>query len=136
MKIDFTTNDPVTSSASAAAFFAGASALSNGVYYLAFANGNYFGYFSYLADPNYIYHFDLGYEYVTPANDGKSGVFLYDFKSGTFFYTSPSFPFPYMYDFSRKSVIYYYPDPNNAGHYNTNGVRWFYDTRTGETFSM
>ena len=46
------------------AFFSGETALSDGVYYLDFANGHYFGYYSYLSDPAYIYHFDLGYEYV------------------------------------------------------------------------
>ena len=114
------------------AFFSGATALSNGVYYLTFPNDNFFGYYSYLTDPAYIYHFDLGYEYIFDAYDGKSGVYLYDFASGTFFYTSPSFPFPYLYDFSLNSVLYYYPDPNNAGHYNTNGVRYFYDFATSQ----
>ena len=113
------------------AFFTGEVALANGVYYLAFANGNYFGYYSFLPNPAYIYHFDLGFEYVFDAADGKSGVYFYDFASGTFFYTSPTFPFPYLYDFSLNSVLYYYPDPNNAGHYNTNGIRYFYDFNTG-----
>ena len=136
VKVDFTTADAVSAAATnSSAFFTGANALGNGVYYLGFAGGNYFGYYSYMADPNYIYHFDLGYEYVTNANDGNSGVYLFDFKSQGFFYTSPSFPFPYMYDFSRQSVVYYYPDAGNAGRYNTNGVRYFYDCSTGETFS-
>ena len=114
------------------AFFAGETALSNGVYYLAFPNGNFFGYYSFLPNPAYIFHFDLGFEYVFDAADGKSGVYFYDFASSTFFYTSPSFPFPYLYDFSLNSVLYYYPDPSNAGHYNTNGVRYFYDFNTGQ----
>ena len=136
VKVDFTTNDPVSTAATnPGAFFAGASSLGNGVYYLGFSNGNYFGYYSYLSDPNYIYHFDMGFEYVFNAYDGMSGVYLYDFKSGTYFYTSPTFPFPYMYDFSRQSVVYYYPSTSNAGHYNDNGVRYFYDTKTGQTFS-
>ena len=113
------------------AFFTGQSGLSGGVYYLVFPNGNYFGYYSFLTDPNYLYHFDMGYEYVFDANDGNSGVYLYDFKSNDFFYTSPSFPFPYLYDFGLQSTVYYYPDPNNAGHYNTNGVRYFYVFNTG-----
>jgi hypothetical protein len=112
------------------AFFAGQAALSNGVYYLAFPNGNFFGYYSFLADPAYIYHFDLGYEYVFDAADGQGGVYLYDFASGTFFYTSPVFPFPYLYDFSLNSVLYYYPDPSNPGRYNTDGIRYFYDFNT------
>ena len=123
---------PVTTHAS---FFTGETALSNGVYYLAFSSGHPFGYYSYLTDPRYIYHFDMGYEYWFDANDGKSGVYLYDFKSGGFFYTSPAFPFPYLYDFTLKTVLYYYPDPNNAGHYDTDGVRYFYDFATGKIIS-
>ena len=113
------------------AFFDGEVALSDGVDYLAFPGGNFFGYYSFLANPAYLYHFDLGYEYVIDAADGKSGVYLYDFASSDFFYTSPSFPFPYLYDFNLGSVLYYYPDPNNAGRYNTNGVRYFYEFNTG-----
>ena len=117
-------------------FFTGEVALGGGAYYLAFPSGNYFGYYSYLTDPNYIYHYDLGYEYVFDADDGNNGVYLYDFASQSFFYTSPIFPFPYLYDFSLDTVLYYYPDPNNAGHYNTNGVRYFYDFASGDIFSM
>ncbi len=113
-------------------FFDGQTPLSNGVYYLAFANGNYFGFYSYLSDPHYIYHFDLGYEYVFDAADGKGGVYLYDFASRTFFYTSPAFPFPYLYDFTLNTVLYYYPDPNSFGHYNTDGYRFFYRFDTGQ----
>ena len=118
-----------------ASFFAGETALTGGVYYLTFPDGNYFGYYSYLTDPNYLYHFDLSYEYVFDANDGKNGVYFYDFQSSDFFYTSPSFPFPYLYDFGLQSTVYYYPDPNNAGHYNTNGVRYFYVFSTGQIIS-
>ncbi len=109
--------------------------LSNGVEYLQFSTGNPFGYYSFLSDPHYIYHVDLGYEYVFDAADGNSGVYLYDFKSKGFFYTSPTFPFPYLYDFSLSTVLYYYPDPKNAGHYNTNGVRYFYNFATGKIIS-
>ena len=127
------TFDNVVLTAPPSTFFTGQVALSQGVYYLAFpANGNIFGYYSYLSDPRYIYHFDLGFEYVFDANDGNSGVYLYDFKSKDFFYTSTGFPFPYLYDFSMHTTLYYYPDPNNAGHYNTDGVRYFYDFATGK----
>ena len=115
-----------------AAFFTGEASLGNGVYYLSFPNGDYFGYYSYLTDPAYIYHFDLGYEYVFDANDGHSGVYLYDFKSNGFFYTSPSFPFPYLYDFTLNTVLYYYPDPSNPGRYNTDGYRFFYRFDNGQ----
>ena len=114
------------------AFFDGQMPLSDGVYYLALPNGNYFGYYTFLPDANYLYHFDMGYEYLFDANDGKSGLYLYDFASDDFFYTSPSFPFPYLYDFGLNSTVYYYPDPNNAGHYNTDGIRYFYVFKTGQ----
>ena len=116
-------------------FFNGETPLSNGVYYLQLSNGNFFGYYSYLTDPHYIFHFDLGYEYVFDANDGKDGVYLYDFYSDDFFYSSPVFPFPYLYDFGLQSVLYYYPDLNHAGHYDTNGYRFFYEFKTGQIIS-
>ena len=117
------------------AFFAGETPVGNGVYFLAFPGGNYFGFYSFLSEPGYLYHFDLGYEYVIDANDGQSGIYLYDFKSKDFFYTSPGFPFPYLYDFGLQSIVYYYPDPNNAGHYNTDGVRYFYVFSNGQTIT-
>ncbi len=113
-------------------FFLGQAAVGNGVDYLSFPDGNYFGYYAFLADPAYLYHFDLGYEYIFNAADGQDGVYFYDFASSTFFYTSPTFPFPYLYDFTLNTVLYYYPDPKNAGHYNTDGVRYFYDFATGK----
>ena len=116
-------------------FFTGEESLGEGVYYLTFPNGNYLGYYSYLTDSSYLYHFDLGYEYVFDADDGNSGIYLFDFTSGDFFYTSPSFAFPYLYDFGLESVVYYYPDPNNAGHYNTDGIRYFYVFNTGQIIS-
>lgn len=116
-------------------FFTGETALDNGVYYLGFPGGNVFGLYSYLSDSRYVYHFDLGYEYVFDAYDGQPGVYLYDFKSQDFFYTSPVFPFPYLYDFNLGSVVYYYPDPNNPGRYNTNSTRYFYVYRTGQIIS-
>ena len=112
-------------------FFNAEVSAGNGTDYLAFSNGNYFGYYSYLSDENYFYHADLGFEYLFDANDGQDGVYLYDFASDTFFYTSPSFPFPYLYDFSLNSVVYYYPDPNEPGHYTTN-PRYFYNFGTGQ----
>ena len=105
--------------------------MGNGVYFLAFFGGNDFGFYSFLNQPGYLYHFDLGYEFIIDAADGQSGVYLYDFASQDFFYTSPGFPFPYLYDFNLQTVLYYYPDPNNAGHYNTDGVRYFYDFANG-----
>ncbi len=116
------------------AFFTGEASLGSGVYYLAFPSGNPFGYYSYLTNANYLFHEDLGYEYVFDAADGHNGVYLYDFTSRTFFYTSPSFPFPYLYDFTLNTVLYYYPDTARAGHYTTN-PRYFYDFATGQIIS-
>jgi len=117
------------------AFFSGEVSLGNGVYYLQFPNGTPFGYYAYLTDQNFIYHFDMGFEYLFDANDANHGIFFYDFMSNHFFYTSPSFPFPYLYDFSLNSVLYYYPDPNNPGHYTTN-PRYFYNFATGQIITM
>ncbi len=116
-------------------FFSGEAVLGSGVYYLSFPSGKYFGYYSYLDDPNFVYHYDLGYEYVFDAKDAGAGVYLYDYTSGGFFYSSPIFPFPYLYDFSLNSVVYYYPDPNNPGRYNTDGYRFFYVFNTGQIIS-
>ena len=121
--------------AALSSFFTGEVPLENNVYYLSFPNGNFFGYYTYLSEPNYLYHFDLGYEYVFDAADGQGGVYFYDFASNDFFYTSPAFAFPFLYDFNLNSVVYYYPDPKNPGHYNTDGVRYFYVFNTGLTIS-
>ena len=100
--------------------------MGNGVYYLSFANGDFFGYYAYLSDPHYIYHFDLGYEYVIDAQDSAHGIYLYDFASKSYWYSSPGFPFPYLYDFSLKAYLYYYPDVPADGRY-THNPRYFYD---------
>ena len=116
-------------------FFTGEIALQNGVYYLQFPNGTPFGYYSYLTDQRFIYHFDMGFEYWFDANDGHNGIFFYDFASNHFFYTSPNFPFPYLYDFSLNTVLYYFPDPQRPGHYTTN-PRYFYNFATGQIITM
>ena len=94
-----------------------------------------FGYYAYLSDPRFIYHFDMGFEYWFDANDGHSGIYFYDLMSTHFFYTSPSFPFPYLYDFSLNTVLYYFPDPNRPGHYTAN-PRYFYNFATGQIITM
>ena len=126
--VSFRVVDPPSS------FFAGEVAISDGVNYLQFADGTPFGYYSYLDDPRYLYHNDLGYEYAFDAGDGMDGVYLYDFASGDFLYTSPTFPFPYLYDFTLGSVLYYEPKPANAGHYTSN-PRQFYDFATGQVIT-
>ncbi len=116
------------------AFFAYQAPLGDGLYYLSFASGNAFGYYTFQTDPNYLYHLDLGPEYFVDAKDGKDGLYLYDFRSNGFFYTSPTFPFPYLYDFNLQSVVYLFPDPANAGRYATtaDAKRYFYDFATGK----
>ena len=114
------------------AFYAGSVAASNGLKYLAFPNGTPFGYYAFLSDPSFIYHVDLGYEYVFDATDGASGVYLYDFKSNGFFYTSPGLPFPYLYDFNLNSFVYLFPNKDNPQSYSTDGTRYFYVFSTGQ----
>ena len=121
------------------AFFGGEIALGSGWYYLQFANGTPFGYYTYVVvmnDPNFIYHIDMGFEYFFDANDNNSGIYFYDFTSNGFFYTSPSpsFPFPFLYDFSLNTVLYYFPDPNIPGHYTSN-PRYFYNFATHQVIT-
>jgi hypothetical protein len=117
-----------------AAFFAGEVALGNGVDYLQLPNGNPFGYYAYLSDPAYIYHFDAAYEYVFDAGDAQGGVYLYDFASSHWWYTSRTFPFPYVYDFTLNALLYYYPDAQ-PGHY-THNPRWFFNFATNQTIAL
>ena len=114
-------------------FFVGSEPLGGGYLFLQFTNGNIFGYYDLDLHP-LIYHDGLGFEYVFDANDRKNGIYLYDFESGHFFYTSPSFSFPFLYDFTLNSVLYLYPNPNAAGFFITNsaGQRLFHDFGTGQ----
>ena len=107
------------------AFFNGEVYLGNGVYYLQFPNGTPFGLYVYLSDPHFIYHFDLGYEYVIDANDAYHGIYAYDFATGAFCYTTPSI-FPFFYDFSLNAWLYYLPGSHNP--------RWFFNLATGQWF--
>lgn len=114
------------------AFFNGADYVPDDVYYLPFADGNFFGLYTYQFYP-YLYHYDLGFEYVFDARDSQNGVYLYDFASQTFWYTNPAY-FPYLYDFTLKSFLYYFPDTKRPGHYTTN-PRYFYDFAAGRTIT-
>ena len=116
------------------AFFNGETALGGGFYYLQFANGTPFGYYSYLSDQNFIYHIDLGFEYLFDANDANHGIYFYDFASSSFFYTSPTL-FPDLYDFSLNAWLYYLPDVNNPGRY-THNPRWFFNFATGQWITL
>jgi hypothetical protein len=116
-------------------FFNGEASVGNGVYYLTFPNGNVFGYYSYLAGGNYIYHVDMGYEFYTDANDAGHGVYIYDYASDHWWYTSPQYPFPYLYDFSYNATLYYYANTGSAGHCTTN-PRYFYNFGTSQIIKM
>ena len=106
------------------AFFTGEVALDNGIFYLAFPDGQVFGYYSYVgSDSHYIYHFQLGYEYISDAGDTDNGIYLYDFISNGFLYTSPSL-YPYLYDFNLNSFLYYFVESSDP--------RYFYDFSTGQ----
>jgi hypothetical protein len=117
-----------------AAFFMAEVLVGNGVYYLQFPNGTPFGYYAYLTDQRFIYHFDMGFEYLFDANDANHGIYFYDFASSSFLYTSPS-TFPYLYDFSLNAWLYYLPDANNPGRY-THNPRWFYNFATGQWITL
>ena len=116
------------------AFFTGETALGGGWYYLQFPNGMPFGYYTYLPAQNFIYHLDLGFEYLFDANNADHGIYFYDFASSSFFYTSPS-DFPYLYDFSLNAWLYYLPDASNPGRYSHN-PRWFYNFATGQWINL
>ncbi len=116
-----------------ASFFTGEASLANGVYYLQFPDGNLFGYYGVQTFP-ILYHYDLGFESFFDPNDGHEGAYFYDFASAHWFYTSASL-FPYLYDFSLRGWLYYFPDTKNAGHYTTN-PRYFSNLATGTIFTM
>jgi len=118
----------------APAFFTGETALGGGWYYLQFPNGTPFGYYSYLPDQHFIYHIDLGFEYLFDANDANNGIYFYDFASSSFFYTSPS-TFSFLYDFSLNAWLYYLPDVANPGRY-THNPRWFFNFATGHWITL
>ena len=101
----------------AASFFSGQIALGNGLYSVPLSSGAAFGPYSYLADPHYVNNIHLGEEYVTDAADQVGGVYFYDVTSGHTWYTSPSL-YPYLYDFSFGSYIYYFEGSQPREFYN------------------
>ena len=117
----------------ASPFFSGAISMGSGIYYLQFPNGTLFGYYGY-SSSGWICHQDLGYEYVLPSGDSSNGVYFWDLSSSHWFYTNPG-SFPYLYDFTLNTWLYYFPDTTNRGHYTTN-PRWFANMTTGKTFTM
>jgi hypothetical protein len=113
-------------------FLKGHVSFTNGVDYLSFANGNLFGYYGWVGFP-WFYHLDLGYEYLYDANDGQGSVYLYDYASGTWWYTNPRI-FPVLYDFSLNQWLFYYPDTKNPGRY-TSEPRMFFNYGTKQKFT-
>jgi hypothetical protein len=114
-----------------AAFFSGEVSLGSAVYYLQFPNGSLFGYYTFVAGTIF-YHYDMGYEAFIPGS--ASDVYLYDFTSGHWWYTSNTL-FPYLYDFSLNAWVYYFPNTQNPGHYTAN-PRYFSNLTTGMIFTM
>ncbi len=97
------------------AFFNGEVYHGGNVYQLTFVDATFFGYYSYMTPP-YIFHYGigqvgeqvgLGFEYVDDANDGASGVYIWDSSLVAWLYTNPS-DFPWLYDFASSSWLYYY----------------------------
>jgi hypothetical protein len=63
------------------------------------------------------YHYDMGFEAF--IDGGNGAAYIYDFTSGHWWYTSAGL-FPYLYDFTLSTFIYYFPDTKNPGHYTMN----------------
>jgi hypothetical protein len=119
-------------------FFATQVNVGSGVDYMAFLNGTLFGYYAFTSGSAstvgaWLDHQDMGYEYVLPA-DFQGNVYMYDLKSGHWFYTGIT-SFPYLYDFTLKAWLYYYPSPTNSQHYSSN-PRYFYNFGTSSIITM
>jgi hypothetical protein len=117
--------------ATPSSFFTGSVNGGGGTQYLQFSNGSTFGYYGFLGG-GWMYHVDLGYEYVSPDNAPE--VYLYDLASGHWWYTNTS-TFPYLYDFTLNAWIYYFPNTTSPGRYSTN-PRYFSNLTTGMIFTM
>ena len=113
------------------AFFSNEVPFANGAYYLQFPDGNLFGYYSSLPQ-GWIYHFDMGYEHVSPGTG--TDVYLFDLASTHTLYTNADL-FPYLYDFTLNAWLYYFPDPKNPEHYTSN-PRYFANLTAGQIFTM
>ena len=119
-------------------FFTGEQIISSAWDYLQFPDVNLFGYYAFVQGSagtanSIFYHADLGFEYITPGT-APGSVYDYDFASGHWWYTSSSL-FPYLYDFTLNTWIYYFPNTTNPGHYITD-PRYFSNLTTGMVFAM
>ena len=107
--------------------------------FLQFPGGNTpFGYYAFLQGSAatasaWLFHADLGYESVIPGSTAGSAYF-YDLASTHWWYTSSSL-FPYLYDFTLNSWIYYFPNTTSPGHYTTN-PRYFSNLTAGKIITM
>jgi hypothetical protein len=102
-------------------FFSGEVSVGGGVYYLALPDGNVFGYYNYQNYPPFIYSYSLGFEAVIDGGNGS--VYLFDFTSGHWWYTSASL-YPYLYDFTLGNWLFYFT--------NSTTPRYFSDLTTGK----
>ena len=89
----------------------------NGLY-----DSAWFGYYLPATYP-LVYEYNLGYEYVFPTS---GGVYFYDYKSSHFWYTQANY-FPFIYDFSLGTFLYYYEGNGNP--------RYFQDYANGQVIS-
>jgi hypothetical protein len=97
-------------------FFTGETALDGNWYYLRFANGTPFGYYSYLPDQDFTYHIDLGYEYLFGAYNAivvSTSMILPPARSFTPVRVSSRI----STNFSLNAWLYYLPDASNPGRY-------------------
>lgn len=107
-------------------FFNDATSLGDSWYSLTGADHE-FGQFSMALYP-YVYHVDMGWEYVVDGDDGANGAYFYDFTDGAWVYSQPEI-FPFLYDFKRDAWLWYQPADGTADHYTSN-PRKFYDFTT------
>jgi hypothetical protein len=97
-----------------------------------------FGYYSFAQGSAstanaWLFHANLGYEYVIPGSAPGSEYF-YDLASKHWWFTSSSL-FPYLYDFSLNSWLFYFTNPQSPGQYSAN-PRYFSNLTTQTIFSM
>ena len=76
-----------------------------------------------------MYHADLGYIYIDPTPADTSIVYIYDLKSGHWWYTGATL-FPDMFDFTLNAWLEYIESTTNLGHYTSN-PRSFYNLSAG-----
>jgi hypothetical protein len=107
--------------------------------YLQFPGGSTpFGYYSFAlgsaATANaWLFHANLGYEYGIPGSTPGSEYF-YDLASKHWWYTTSSL-FPYLYDFSLNSWIFYFANAQSPGQYTAN-PRYFSNLTANQIITM